>query len=175
MPTLRKVNPASSPVIILALTSKTMTTNAIYDAADTVIAQRLSQVEGVAEVTVSGADQPAVRVQTDPSLIASLGVSQDEIRDAIDRANTLAPIGSLDGDKRTIAVQANTEISIPDDYKAHRRQAMPERRCVRLGDVATVIQGTRNTRSSARFNHEPAVLLIITKQPTAMSSTPSIA
>ena len=167
VPTLRKVNPAASPVIILALTSKTMTTNAIYDAADTVIAQRLSQVEGVAEVTVSGADQPAVRVQTDPSLIASLGVSQDEIRDAIDKANTLAPIGSLDGDKRTIAVQANTEISTPDDYKALVVKRMPNGDAVRLGDVATVIQGTRNTRSSARFNHEPAVLLIITKQPTA--------
>lgn len=167
VPTLRKVNPAASPVIILALTSKTRTTNALYDAADTVIAQRLSQVEGVAEVTVSGADQPAVRVQTDPSLIASLGVSLDEIRDAIDKANTLAPIGSLDGVQQTMAVEANTEISKPADYRALVVKRKDNGDVIRLGDVATVIQGTRNTRSSARFNREPAVLLIITKQPTA--------
>lgn len=167
VPTLRKVNPASSPVIILALTSKTMTTNAIYDVADTVIAQRLSQVEGVAEVTVSGADQPAIRVQTDPSLIASLGVSLDEIRNAIDTANTLAPIGSLNGVEQTIAVEANTEISSPADYKALVVKRKPDGNVIRLGDVATVIQGTRNTRSSAQFNREPAVLLILTKQAAA--------
>ena len=167
VPTLRKVNPAASPVIILALTSKTRTTNALYDAADTVIAQRLSQVEGVAEVTVSGADQPAVRVQTDPSLIASLGVSLDEIRDAIDKANTLAPIGSLDGVQQTMAVQANTEISKPADYRALVVKRKADGDVIRLGDVATVVQGTRNTRSSARFNREPAVLLIVTKTPTA--------
>lgn len=167
VPTLRKVNPAASPVIILALTSKTLSTNAIYDAADTVIAQRLSQVEGVAEVTVSGADQPAVRVQTDPALLAGLGVSLDEVRDAIDRANTLAPLGSMSGLKQTVAIRANTEISTPDDYKALIVKRRDDGTVIRLKDVATVVQGTRNTRSSARFNHQPAVLLIITKQPTA--------
>ncbi|WP_439541575.1 efflux RND transporter permease subunit [Hyphomicrobium sp.] len=167
VPTLRKVNPASSPVLILALTSKTMSTNAIYDAADTVIAQRISQVEGVAEVTVSGADQPAVRVQVDPSLTASLGVSLEEIRTAIDNANVLAPMGSINGPKQAIAIAANTEIRLPADYARIVVKRRENGDVVRLGDVATVIQGTRNTRSSAQFNHEPAVLLIITKQPTA--------
>ena len=97
VPTFRKVNPSASPILILALTSKTMTTSAIYDTADTTIGQRISQVEGVADVTVSGADQPATRIQVDPSLVAAMGVSFEDVRNAVAAANDLSPIGSIDG------------------------------------------------------------------------------
>ena len=106
-------------------------------------------------------------MQVDPSLTASLGVSLEEIRTAIDSANVLAPMGSINGPKQAIAISANTEIRLPADYARIVVKRRENGDVVRLGDVATVIQGTRNTRSSAQFNHEPAVLLIITKQPTA--------
>lgn len=167
VPTLRKVNPAASPVLILALASKSMTTNDIYDAADTVIGQRISQVEGVAEVTVSGADQPAIRVQVNPSLVASLGVSLDEVRNAIDSTNALSPLGSIDGPKQTISLETNAQLRKPDEYKAVVVKRKENGDVIRLGDIAEIIQSTRNTRSSAQFNHEPAVLLIITKTPDA--------
>ena len=83
LPTFRKANPAAAPILILALTSKTMLPSAIYDAADTVIVQRLSQIDGVAEVTAAGSEQPAVRVRVDPVLIASMGLSMEDVRTAV--------------------------------------------------------------------------------------------
>jgi multidrug efflux pump len=167
VPTFRKVNPAASPVLILALTSKTMPSSAIYDTADTIIGQRISQVEGVADVTVSGADQPATRVQVDPSIVASLGISLEDVRNAIDAANDLSPIGSIDGATQTIMLQSNRQMTKPEDYKDIIVKHMANGNIVQLGDIAKVEIATRNARSSARFNHDPAVLLIITKQADA--------
>ena len=167
VPTLRKANSAASPILILALTSKTMTASAIYDVADTVIAQRISQAQGVGEVSVSGAEQPATRVRIDPSLIASLGVSFEDVRSAVAAANALSPIGSVDGDRQTIMLQANDQLAGPEDYRQIVVKRLPNGDAVRLGDVATIELGTRNARSSARFNREPAVLLIVTKQADA--------
>src|SRR6185312_15600693 len=87
VPTFRKYNPSGAPILILALTSDTMTTSDIYDTADTVIGQRISQVDGVADVMVSGADQPATRIQVDPALTASMGVSFEQVRAAVEAAN----------------------------------------------------------------------------------------
>jgi multidrug efflux pump len=167
VPTFRKVNPAAAPVLILALTSKTMPASDIYDTADTIIAQRISQVEGVADVNVSGAEQPATRIQVDPSLVAAMGVSFDDIRTAVSAANDLSPIGSVDGDHQAIVIQSTKQLTGTDDYKDIVIKTQPNGDVVKLGDVAKVELGTRNVRSSARFNHEPAVLLIITKQADA--------
>ncbi len=167
VPTYRKMNPSASPILILALTSKTMTTSDIYDTADTTIAQRISQVEGVADVTVSGADQPATRIQVDPTLVASMGVSFEDVKNAVAAANDLSPIGSIDGANQTIALQSNAQMTDPEDYKAIVVKNMPNGDIVKVGDVAKVIAGTRNTRSLARFGMSPAVLLIITKTPEA--------
>jgi multidrug efflux pump len=167
VPTLRKVNPSAAPILILALTSKTMPASAIYDVADTVIAQRISQTEGVAEVQVSGAEQPATRVRVDPSLTASLGISLEDVRTAIDSANALSPIGSVDGDRQTIMLKANDQLTNVEDYKQIIVKRLPNGDAIKLGDIAVVEPGTRNARSSARFNHDPAVLLIITKQADA--------
>src|SRR5256885_7009608 len=97
LPSFRKANPAALPVLILALTSKTIPPSAIYDAADTVIAQRISQVAGVADVTVSGAEQPAGRVRVNPGAIASAGISLEQVRTAIAGANAQSPLGVVDG------------------------------------------------------------------------------
>ena len=138
VPTFRKVNPAASPVLILALTSKTMPSSAIYDTADTIIGQRISQVEGVADVTVSGADQPATRVQVDPSIVASLGISLEDVRNAIDAANDFSPIGSIDGATQTIMLQSNRQMTKPDDYKDIIVKHLANGNIVRLGDIANV-------------------------------------
>jgi multidrug efflux pump len=163
VPTYRKYNPSASPILILALTSKTMTTSDIYDTADTIVGQRISQVEGVADVTVSGADQPATRIQVDPTLVASMGISFDDVKNAVAAANDLSSIGSIDAPSRTIVLQSNAQMTEPEDYRDIVVKNMPNGDIVKVGDVATVVKATRNARSLARFGPDPAVLLIITK------------
>ncbi len=163
LPTMRKANPSAAPVLIIALTSKTMPASAIYDAADTVIAQRISQVEGVADVTVSGAEQPAIRVRVDPSLIAMAGISLEDVRAAIANANSLTPLGVFDNRSQAETLATNGQIRTPEDYRPLVIRAA-NGNVLRLSDIAKVEEGTRNSRSAAWFNRQPAVLLIITKQ-----------
>ena len=163
LPTFRKANPNAMPVIILALTSKTLPPSALFDAADSVLVQRISQVDGVAEVNVSGAEQPAIRVKVNPTQLSSMGLSMEEVRLAITNANAVTPLGTIDGDRHLIALETNAQLRSPADYKAiivKTVNGVP----IRVGDIAAVEQGTRNTRSSALFNLQPAVILFITKQ-----------
>ena len=166
VPTFRKYNPSAAPVLILAMTSKNLTASAIYDAADTVVAQRISQVPGVAQVEVSGAEQPAIRVRVNPTLLASMGLSMEEVRSAIAAANAVAPVGAVDGDKQAITIDTNTQLRAAKDYGAIVLKTS-NGNVVRLSSVASVEHGTRNTRSAATFDRQPAVLLIIRKQPDA--------
>src|ERR1700716_3252065 len=99
-PSARKSNPAATPIMILALTSRTVAPSAIYDAADTVVAQRLAQVEGVAEVSVNGAEQPAIRVRVNPLALASMGLNMEDVRTAIANSNAVGAIGVFDGNER---------------------------------------------------------------------------
>ncbi|MEA2864574.1 MAG: multidrug efflux pump, partial [Bradyrhizobium sp.] len=99
LPRFRKANSAAAPVFVLALTSKTISSSAIYDVADTVVAQRISQVPGVGEVTVSGADQPAVRIALNPVALSNAGIATDDVRTAIINANPLGPVGIFNGDR----------------------------------------------------------------------------
>ncbi|MGE0751744.1 MAG: efflux RND transporter permease subunit [Variibacter sp.] len=163
LPTFRKSNPAAAPILIIALTSKTMPASAIYDAADTVIAQRIAQVEGVADVTVSGAEQPAVRVRVDPMLIANAGISLEDVRTAIANTNSLTPLGVFNNTHQAETIATNGQLRTPEDYRPIVIKAA-NGNVVRLTDIAQVRQGTRNSRSAAWFNQQPAVLLIITKQ-----------
>src|SRR6202047_3079624 len=103
-PTFRKSNPAATPIMILALTSNVVPPSTLYDAADTVIAQRLSQVQGVAEVTVNGAEQPALRIQVDPIALASMGLAMEDVRTAIANTNAVGPVGVFDGNERAITI-----------------------------------------------------------------------
>jgi multidrug efflux pump len=163
LPSMRKVNPAASPIMILALTSQTMMPSAMYDVADSVIAQRISQVEGVAEVSVSGSEQPAIRIRVNPVAIASMGLSMEDVRLAIAAANNVSPLGIFDGPNfaRTIAI--NDQLRQVHEYENVVVKSA-NGSVVRLGAIATVEQSVRNSRSAAWFNRQPSVLLIITKQ-----------
>jgi len=166
LPSFRKANPNASPVLILALTSDTMTSDAIYDVADTVIAQRIAQVEGVGDVNVAGAEQPAIRIRLDPARLAAMGLSLEQVRQAVVAANAPAPLGSFDGARKAETIAARQQIDLPRDYRNVVVRAA-NGTIVRLGDVAEVVRGVRNTRAAGWFNHKPAVLLTITKQPDA--------
>ena len=163
LPGFRKANPAAAPVLILALTSDTIPTSTIYDIADSVIVQRISQVDGVGEVTVSGADQPAIRIRVNPAMLAAMGVSLDDVRVAIAAANAQGPVGVIDSVKIGETIGTNDQLRTPEVYRPLVVKTV-NGNVVRLSDIATIEQATRNSRSAAKFNQKPAVLLIITKQ-----------
>lgn len=165
-PTYRKANPTAAPVLILALTSNTIAPSAIYDVADSVIAQRISQVDGVADVIVSGAEQPAVRVQVNPVALASMGLAMEDVRNAISNANAAGPVGSLDGSGVAQTIATNDQLRTPRDYDPIIVRA-DNGTVVSLSAVASVKQGVRNNFSAAWFNRQPAILLIIAKQASA--------
>ena len=166
LPTYRKANSAAFPVLILALTSKTLPTTALYDAADTVIAQKISQVDGVAEVTVNGAAQPAVRVRIDPQRLAAMGLSVDQIRTAIGNNNVGQAIGSFDGPDLTETLATTDRLSTPEEFGAIVVRS-ENGTTVKLSDVADVSNGVKSRRAAGWYNKDPSVLLIITKQPAA--------
>ena len=166
LPTFRKMNPAAAPILILVMTSKTLPPDALYDAADTVIAQRLSQVSGVADVSVSGADQPAIRIRVDPAALAAMGVSMEDVRAAIVNANAAGPLGAFDGTALAETIAVNDQLRDPRAY-ADIVVKSTGSTVVRLGAIAKIERSTRNTRSVAWYNNEPAVLLVITKQADA--------
>ncbi|MBX9709633.1 MAG: efflux RND transporter permease subunit [Xanthobacteraceae bacterium] len=166
LPNFRKANPSAAPVFIVALTSTTMSSSAIYDVADTVVAQRLAQVPGVGEVTVSGADQPAVRVQLNPVLLANAGLSTDAVRTTIVNANAFGPIGTFNGTYQGETLGLNPQMRTAAEFK-DIVLAASNGNFMRLSDVANVVDATRSSRSIAWFNKQPAVLLQITKQADA--------
>ncbi len=166
LPTFRKANPAAAPVLILALTSKTMLPSDIYDAADSVIVQRLSQVDGVGEVTVAGSEQPAIRVQVDPARIAAMGVGLEAVRTAIANSNAVGPIGTFDGKKRGVTIGINDQLRSAGDYDPLVVKTV-DGTVIRLSTIASIQPSVRNTLSAGWFNKDPSVLLIITKQANA--------
>jgi hydrophobe/amphiphile efflux-1 (HAE1) family protein len=167
LPSFRKSNPAAAPILILALTSKTIPASGMYDIADTVIVQRLSQVEGVAEVTAAGAEQPAIRVSVNPMLLSTMGLSIEDVRNAVVRANALAPLGFIEGARQAIAIETNSQLGMTvEDYRNIVVKTV-RGDVVRLGAIADVKQATRNAKASASFNNQAAILLYITKTPEA--------
>ncbi len=166
LPSFRKANPAGAPILILALTSDTLPPSAVYDVADTVAAQRIAQVDGVAEVNVAGAEQPAIRVRVNPVAIAAMGLSMEDVRLAIINANAAGPLGMFDSDGVALTIATNAQMRDPDEYRNIvvnvRNGAL-----TRLGDIATVERSTRNSRSAAWFDGQPAILISITKQADA--------
>ena len=163
LPRFRKANPAAAPVFVLALTSKTLTTSAMYDVADTVIAQRISQVPGVGEVIVSGADQPAVRIALNPVSLSNAGIATDDVRLAIINANPLGPVGIFNGGRQSETISINKQMRTAAEFRDIIIKSSTGN-FVRLSDVAEVEDSVRNSRSIAWFNKQPAVLIQITKQ-----------
>ncbi len=166
LPRFRKANPASQPVIVVAMVSDTLPASALFDVADTVVAQRISQVRGVGEVSVNGSEQPAVRVRVDPARLSALGISMDDVRTAIASANNPSPLGAFDGEHRTETIATNL---LPFDPSAFGEIVVRARggTVIRLSEIASVEQGVRNTRSSGWLNGKPAVMVNVTKQPDA--------
>src|SRR5882724_3590168 len=162
-PSFRKSNPAATPIMILALTSKTVPPSALYDAADTVVAQRLSQIEGVAEVSVNGAEQPAIRVRVNPVALASMGLNMEDVRTAIANTNGIGAIGAFDGNERTVTISTNDQLRTAPDYDPIVVRTA-NGTVVRLSAVASIEAGVRNSRSAGWFNGQPSVLLVINKQ-----------
>src|SRR6478736_3198837 len=163
LPRFRKANPAAAPVFVLALTSKTISTSAMYDVADTVLAQRISQVPGVGDVTVSGADQPAVRIQLNPVALSNADIATDDVRTAIINANPLGPVGIFNGEKQSETLALNKQMRTAQEFRDVVIKGKSGN-FVRLGDVAEIEDSVRNARSIAWFNKQPAVLMQITKQ-----------
>ncbi len=162
-PTFRKSNPAATPVMILALTSKTVPPSALYDAADTVIAQRLSQVDGVAEVSVNGAEQPAIRIRVNPVALASMGLDMENVRTAVANTNAAGAVGVFDGDARAVTIGVNDQLRTAPEYDPIVVRTA-NGTVVRLSAVASVEASVRNSRSAGWFNGQPSVLLVVTKQ-----------
>jgi len=165
-PNYRKVNPADQPIMIVALTSKTLQLSQMFDVANTILAQKISQVSGVGQVFVGGAQQPAVRVSVDPEALAGVGLSLEEVRTALARATANSPKGSFSGSLQTRSIDANDQLTRAADYRP-LILAYHDGNPVRLGDVARVVDDVENQRAAAWCDGERAVLLIIRRQPGA--------
>ena len=165
-PTYRKVNPADAPILILTLTSDTLTRGELYDAASTVLAQKLSQVEGIGEVVVGGGSLPAVRVDLIPQALYKYGVGLEDVRAALGNTNAHSPKGGIDVGDQRYQIYANDQANKADDYKpliiAYRNGAP-----VKLSDVGEVSDAQENIRNAGLANGKPAILIILYRQPGA--------
>ena len=165
-PIYAKVNPADAPVLTLAITSKTLPLTQVEDLADTRMAQKISQQQGVGLVSVSGGQRPAVRVQINPRALAAYGLAIDDVRTTLANVNVNTPKGNFDGPQRASTINANDQLTSPAGYRdaviAYRNGAP-----VRLSDVAKVVEGAENDKLAAWANRTPAVILNVQRQPGA--------
>lgn len=165
-PTYAKVNPADAPVMTLALRSDTISLRAMSDIADTLLAQRLSQISGVGRVSVLGGLKPAVRIQADLARLAAYGIAMEDLRSAIASANVSGPKGSLDGAQQSYIIAANDQIAAAEAYRPiiiAYRNGSP----VTIGDVAQIVDGLENDRTGGWYQGTPAVIIDIQRQPGA--------
>src|SRR2546430_16637804 len=161
-PIFRKSNPNAVPIMILALTSSTKPASQLYDVADTVVAQRLAQVDGIAEVSVNGAEQPAIRVRVNPVALASMGLNMEDVRNTIANTNAAGPVGVFDGEGRAVTIAINDQLRAATQYDPLVGRTS-NGTVVRLSAIASIEPGTRNSRSFGWYNSQPSVLLVITK------------
>ncbi|MEK9536926.1 multidrug efflux RND transporter permease subunit MdtC [Pantoea agglomerans] len=165
-PTYRKVNPSDAPIMIMTLTSDTYNPGQLYDYASTQLAQKLSQIEGVGDVTVGGSSLPAVRVALNPQALFNQGVSLDAVRTAISNANQRRPQGALDDSQQRWQLRTNDALQTASEYQpliVHYNNGA----AVRLSDVATVEDSVQDVRNAGMSRGKPAVLLLIRKTPEA--------
>jgi multidrug efflux pump len=165
-PVYNKVNPADAPILTLMLTSDTRPLREVNDYADSIIAQKISQIAGVGLVSIAGNVRPAVRVQVNPAQLANLGLTMEDVRSALTQANVNAPKGSLNGAVQSFSIGTNDQLADAGEYRStiisYRNNAP-----VRLSDVANVVDGVENDQLAAWANGKPAVLLDIRRQPSA--------
>jgi multidrug efflux pump len=165
-PTYRKVNPADAPIMIISLTSNTMNRGQMYDAASTILAQKLSQVQGIGQVSVGGSSLPAVRVELNPATLNKYGIGMEEVRTAIFATNANRPKGSVEDGERNWQILANDQAKKAVEYLplivTYRKGA-----AVRLADVAEVVDSVQDLRNYGSANGKPSVLLVLNRAPGA--------
>jgi hydrophobe/amphiphile efflux-1 (HAE1) family protein len=165
-PSYRKANPSDAPIMVLAMTSDTQPLSEVYNLADQIIAQRISQLDGVSQVIIGGGANSAVRVQINPVALASMGLSLEDIRTTLSQANVLSPKGALEGPEQSYIIASNDQLTEAEQYlpiivAQHNGAAVP------LRDVGTAIDAQANRDQAGLFNNKRAVLLIVFKQPDA--------
>ncbi|MCX6952513.1 MAG: efflux RND transporter permease subunit, partial [Verrucomicrobia bacterium] len=165
-PSFRKVNPADEPVLILSMNSATLPLSVVDEYASNMLAQRVSTINGVAQVQVNGSQKYAVRVQLSPQKLASRGIGIDEVRSALGTGNVNLPTGTINGSQQSLTLQANGQLQDANAYKklivAYRNNSP-----VRLGDVANVIDSVQNDRIASWFYNDRSITLSVQKQPGA--------
>ncbi|UVK50890.1 efflux RND transporter permease subunit [Mesorhizobium sp. AR02] len=165
-PTYRKVNPADAPILVLSMTSDTLSKGQLFDAASTVLAQKLSQVDGIGEVSVGGSSLPAVRVELNPQVLYDYGIGLEDVRAALASANAHSPKGAIDVGDQRYQIYANDQANQADAYRslvvAYRNGAP-----VRLSDVGQVNDSVENIRNAGLANGKPGVLIILNRSPNA--------
>ncbi|HXD33748.1 MAG TPA: multidrug efflux RND transporter permease subunit [Pyrinomonadaceae bacterium] len=165
-PIYSKTNPADTPVLTLALTSKSIPLTQVEDLADTRLAQKISQLPGVGLVSISGGQKPAVRIQANPTALSSYGINLEDVRTALQQTSVNQAKGNFDGPKQSYQIDANDQIVASKDYRgivvAYRNGAP-----VMLSDVATIVDGAENVKQAAWMNNVPAVIVNIQRQPGA--------
>src|SRR5229473_1061718 len=165
-PSFQKVNPADQPVLYISLNSETLPLSAVDEYAETLMAQRISMLLGVAQVQVFGAQKFAVRVQVRPDALAAKGISIDEVRSAVAAANSNTPVGQLSGPDQSFTLQANAQLANAAQFRkipiAYRNGAP-----VRLGDIATVVDSVENDKIASWYNGRRGIILSVLRQPDA--------
>src|ERR1700756_4088488 len=165
-PSFRKVNPAEFPVLYISLRSPTLPLSQVNEYAETTLAQQISQLQGVAQVLVYGAQKFAVRVQVDPVAAAARGISLDDIRTVVAKTNSSTPVGTLNGPKQSVTLTASSAMTKAEEYRkvvvAYRNGAP-----VYLDQVARVLDGVENDKVASWFNDNRAIVLAIQRQPDA--------
>ena len=165
-PIYSKTNPADTPILTLALTSKTLPLSKVQDLADSRLAQKISQLPGVGLVSISGGQKPAVRVQANPTALSALGLNLEDLRTAVAAANVNQAKGNFDGKNQSYTIGANDQLLSSGDYSPliiAYRDGSP----VKLSDVADVSDGAENVYQAAWMNAAPAVIVNIQRQPGA--------
>ncbi|MBI1777969.1 MAG: MdtB/MuxB family multidrug efflux RND transporter permease subunit [Proteobacteria bacterium] len=165
-PIYAKVNPADTPIVTLALTSKTLRLPQIEDLAETRLAQRISQLNGVGLVSINGGQRPAIRIQANTRALAAYGLNIDDLRTTIGTANVNLPKGNFDGPALAYSINANDQVQSPETYRS-LVIAYKDGSPVRLSDVASVVDSAENTKLGAWMNTSPAVVLSVRRQPGA--------
>jgi hydrophobe/amphiphile efflux-1 (HAE1) family protein len=165
-PSYRKANPADAPIMVLAMTSDVLPLSQVYNLADQIIGQRISQVDGVSQVILGGGANSAVRVQMNPVALASMGLSIEDIRTTLSQVNVLSPKGAIDGNNQRFVIASNDQLTQADQYQpiivaSRNGTAIP------LRDVGTAIDAQANRDQAGLFNNKRAVLLVVFKQPGA--------
>lgn len=165
-PTYSKVNPADPPILTLALTSDSLPMTQVNDLADTIIAQKLSQITGVGRVLTEGGQRPAYRIQIDPGMLSNYNLTLEDVRNALAKANVNLPKGNFDGDQQALTLNVNDQIDDPEIYR-NIIITTSNGTVVRVRDVGDVVQSLENTKVGGWVNGKPAVIVDIQRQPGA--------